>query len=62
MLPQNQRATTKKSTPNNIKPFNNPLPENKTNNKPEKKVLILHPTAIAIESHVFINSIKIYII
>merc|ERR1712166_1183036 len=32
---------------------------NKKNNKPEKKVPILPPTVIVIESHVFINSIKI---
>lgn len=62
MLPQNQTAMKKKSMPRNIKPYNKPLPKNKTNNKPEKKVPILPPTVIVIESHVFIKSIKINII
>jgi hypothetical protein len=62
MLPQNQTATKKKSMPRNIKPYNKPLPKNKINNKPKKKAPILPPTVIAIESHVFINSIKINII
>jgi len=62
MLPQNQTVTKKKSTPRSIKLYNKPSPRNKANNKPEKKVLILPLTVIVIESHVFINSIKINII
>jgi len=62
MLPQNQTVTKKKSTPRNIKPYNKLLLRNKINNKPRKKAPIPHRTVIVIESHVFINSIKIYII